>query len=59
MKKKIITISVGPCWFCDWKPTKESGAKFTKIDGAVYVFCPECGYEIPDARFLIGENVEE
>jgi hypothetical protein len=64
MRLKIITntkcISVGGCWFCEWKPIQEDqhhNAEFVKIDGAVYVFCPKCGYELQDAQFLIGENV--
>ncbi len=52
-------ISVGDCWFCDWKSSKEDNPKFVKSEGAVYVFCPMCGYEIPDAEFLIGEHVDE
>jgi len=53
-------ISVGGCWFCEWKPiqgTDFESAKFGTHDGAVYVFCPKCGYELQDALFLIGENV--
>ena len=57
--KDIKSISVGGCWFCEWKPTEDSTAKFQVEDGAVYVFCPKCGYEIQDAQFLIGENVDK
>jgi len=61
-EKNVKQISVGGCWFCEWKPiqgTELEEAKFTMTDGAVFVFCPKCGFEIPDAQFLIGENVEE
>lgn len=55
----IKSISVGDCWFCDWKPTEKSRPDFRMVNGAVYVFCPKCGIEIPDAQFLIGEDVGE
>lgn len=58
MGKNIKAVSVGDCWFCDWK-TVDSKPDLRLVDGAVYVFCPKCGFEIPDARYLIGENVEE
>ena len=61
-EKNIKQISVGGCWFCEWKPIQDidhENAKFTMDDGAVYAFCPKCGYELQDAKFLIGENVEE
>jgi hypothetical protein len=54
--ENIKTISVGKCWFCDWDPLVDGDAKFTLVDGAVDVFCPVCGMEIPDARFLIDET---
>lgn len=52
MEDTIKEISVGPCRFCGWTP-QESDAKFTVVDDAVYVFCPKCGYENHEARFLI------
>lgn len=64
--KEIKKISVGPCWFCDWEPMegKKGVARFEMHEGAIYVFCPKCGYEIPDAKYLLnnsimGETVEE
>ena len=57
--KNIKKVSVGPCWFCDWKPGKDSTARFEMVKGAIYVFCPKCGLEIPDALFLIGDDIEE
>ena len=57
--KEIKAVSVGPCWFCDWKPDDDNIARFEMHEGGIFVFCPKCGYEIVDARFLIGEDVEE
>lgn len=53
----IKAVSVGGCGFCSWESTDSNSpdAKFVMIDGALYVFCPECGLEISKAEFLIGE----
>lgn len=56
---KIKSIGIKKCQFCNWKPSKDSSPKFGMVKGAVYVFCPKCGYELVNAQFLIGEHVEE
>lgn len=57
-RKTIITVSVSPCWFCTWKPSK-GNADFRKVDGAFFVFCPQCGFELVNSQFLIGDDIEE
>ena len=56
-EKVTKSVSVGTCWFCDFKQAVDNPAKIIVIDGAFYVSCPKCGYEMQDALFLIGENV--